>query len=280
MMRYFPIVWPRKNIDGSIPAVSGTGAGHHRVEHYNAAVRPRFHLAELDREAGRGALADDEASHLIRVLRLGVGAEIDVFDGRGAMYRAAVAALTRDAVRVTILEAVAPAPEPAVRVTVAMSVLKGDKMDSVVRDVTMMGAAVVQPIVSTRSETSLATLAKAHRAERWQRIAVSSVKQCGRAVVPDIPLPLDLSDWLGRAAAGAALALVEPSAGGGTLLSDVPRREAVNLLVGPEGGWTPEELSMMANAGVTCVSLGARTLRAETAPMVALAALFEAWRAW
>ncbi len=180
----------------------------------------------------------------------------------------------------TILEAVAPAPEPAVRVTVAMSVLKGDKMDSVVRDVTMMGAAVVQPIVSTRSETSLATLAKAHRAERWQRIAVSSVKQCGRAVVPDIPLPLDLSDWLGRAAAGAALALVEPSAGGGTLLSDVPRREAVNLLVGPEGGWTPEELSMMANAGVTCVSLGARTLRAETAPMVALAALFEAWRAW
>ena len=154
-------------------------------------MRPRFHLAELDREAGRGALADDEASHLIRVLRLGVGAEIDVFDGRGAMYRAAVAALTRDAVRVTILEAVAPAPEPAVRVTVAMSVLKGDKMDSVVRDVTMMGAAVVQPIVSTRSETSLATLAKAHRAERWQRIAVSSVKQCGRAVVPDIPLPLE-----------------------------------------------------------------------------------------
>jgi 16S rRNA (uracil1498-N3)-methyltransferase len=278
-MRYFPIVWPRKNIDGSIPAVSGSGAGHRHVEHYNAPVRPRFHLADLDRDVRRGMLADDEASHLIRVLRLGVGAEIDAFDGHGAMYRAAVAALTRDAVSLTILDAVAPAPEPAVRATVAMSVLKGDKMDGVVRDVTMMGATVVQPIVSTRSETSLATLAKAHRAERWQRIAVSSVKQCGRAVVPEIAPALTLPDWLG-AASGATLVLIEPAAGGGRLVSDVPRRDAVNLLVGPEGGWTPAELAMMADAGVTSVSLGARTLRAETAPMVALAALFEAWRAW
>ena len=243
-------------------------------------MRPRFHLAELDQQTGRGALAGDEASHLIRVLRLGVGAEIDAFDGRGSMYRAAVSALTRDVVSLTILGSVAPAPEPAIRVTVAMGVLKSDKMDSVVRDVTMMGAAVVQPIVSMRSETTLATLAKAHRAERWQRIAVSSVKQCGRAVVPGIPLPLNLSDWLGRAAPDATLALVEPSAGGGRVLSELPRRDVVNLLVGPEGGWTPEELSLMEEAGVTSVSLGARTLRAETAPLVALAAVFEAWRAW
>jgi 16S rRNA (uracil1498-N3)-methyltransferase len=243
-------------------------------------VRPRFHLADLDRQAGRGTLADDEASHLIRVLRLRVGDEIDAFDGRGGMYRASVAELTRDAVSLTITETVAPAPEPAIRVTVAMSVLKGDKMDGVVRDVTMMGAAAVQPIVSTRSEISLATLARAHRAERWQRIAVSSVKQCGRAVVPDIALPLNLADWLEHAASKSTLVLVEPSAGAGTMLSDVRRHEAVNLLVGPEGGWTPEEILMMARAGVTSVSLGARTLRAETAPMVGLAALFEAWRAW
>jgi 16S rRNA (uracil1498-N3)-methyltransferase len=280
MMRYFPIVWPRKNIDGSIPAVCEARADHPGVEHYNAPVRPRFHLAEFDQRSGRGALADDEASHLIRVLRLGVGAEIDAFDGRGGMYRAAVSALTRDAVSLTILGAVAAAPEPAIGVTVAMSVLKGDKMDSVVRDVTMMGAAVVQPIVSARSEMSLATLARAHRAERWQRIAVSSVKQCGRAVVPDIRHPLNLSDWLGDAASGATLALVEPAAGGGRRFSELPSQVAVNLLVGPEGGWTPEELSMMADAGVATVSLGARTLRAETAPLVALAALFEAWRAW
>ena len=209
-----------------------------------------------------------------------VGAEIDAFDGHGGMYRASVAALTRDAVSLTILGPVEPAPEPAVRVTIAMSVLKGDKMDSVVRDVTMMGAAAVQPIVSARSETTLATLARAHRAERWQRIAVSSVKQCGRAVVPGISPPLSLSDWLGRADASTTLTLVEPSAGTGRILSELPRQTAVHLLVGPEGGWTPEELEMMAHAGVTSVSLGARTLRAETAPLVALAALFEAWRAW
>ena len=74
--------------------------------------------------------------------------------------------------------------------------------------------------------------------------------------------------------------MVEPSAGGGSALSDLASRDAVNVVIGPEGGWTPDELSMMAEAGVTRVSLGARTLRAETAPLVALAALFEAWRAW
>ena len=77
-----------------------------RVEHYNAAVRPRFHLADSI-GSGRGALADDEASHLVRVLRLGVGAEIEVFDGRGGMWRAAVAALDARRGRVTILEPVA-----------------------------------------------------------------------------------------------------------------------------------------------------------------------------
>ena len=252
---------------------------------YNAAVRPRFHLATFDRDALRGTLIDDEASHLIRVLRMGIGAEVDVFDGRGGMFRASVSALARDAVSVTIVEEVAPAPEPVVAVTVAMSVLKGDKMDAVVRDVTMMGAVKIQPVISKRSETSLMALARAHRIDRWQRIAVSSVKQCGRAVVPDIATPVSLETFLRSAPSTAGsradkLALVEPAAGEGRLFSEIARLPRLHLLVGPEGGWSPDELTMMASAGVTSVSLGGRTLRGETAPLVALAALYEAWRAW
>jgi 16S rRNA (uracil1498-N3)-methyltransferase len=196
------------------------------------------------------------------------------------MFRATVTALAREAVTVDIAEAIAPAPEPGVRVTIAVSVLKGDKMDCVVRDLAMMGAAGIQPVVSTRSESSLTALARAHRGERWQRIAVSSVKQCGRAVLPEIASPLMLEDWLGRPRPGATLVLVEPSAGVGRTLLDIPRTAEVALLVGPEGGWTPAELSMMNAASVSSISLGGRTLRADTAPLVALAALFEAWRAW
>jgi 16S rRNA (uracil1498-N3)-methyltransferase len=228
---------------------------------------------------------DDEANHLIRVLRLGIGAEVDVFDGRGGMFRASVSAVSRDSVSLAIAGKAAHAPEPAVAATVVMSVLKGDKMDTVVRDVTMMGALSIQPVVSARSEISLTALARAHRTDRWQRIAIASVKQCGRAVVPGIAPPVSLEQCLRAEPPGAGLpvariALVEPSAGHARSFSDVPKLPAIDLLIGPEGGWSPDELEMMSRAGVTSVSLGGRTLRAETAPLVALAALYEAWGAW
>ena len=169
--------------------------------------------------------------------------------------------------------------------TVAVSVLKGDKMDGVVRDAVMMGATAVQPVVATRSEVTLAgDAASAHRGRRAGSASRSpSVKQCGRAVVPGVRAAARLvrrgSDAPTRSAALAA---------GGTLggwrhagCTELPRSDVVHLLVGPEGGWTPEESEACARAGCDgSVSLGARTLRAEIAPLVALAACSRRWRAW
>src|SRR5690606_23801452 len=149
----------------------------------------------------------------------------------------------------------APAPECGVAITLAQAVLKGDKMDDVVRDATMMGVAAIQPLLTTRTEISRATLERAHRRERWERIAVSSVKQCGRAVVPSIHEPLDVAA-LPDALAGhrlpvPAFVLVEPSAaatGAGAALREIesaPPREAT-IVIGPEGGWTPAELEALA----------------------------------
>jgi len=242
-------------------------------------VRPRFYVPDLD-SSGHATLSAEEAGHLVRVLRLGAGAEIDVLDGRGGMFHAKVVEAARAAVRITIVGPAPAAAEPHTRVTLVMSVLKGDKMDDVVRDAAMMGVAVVQPVVSARSEVSLAALRRGHRAERWTRIAIASVKQSGRAVVPAVEEPVDLASWIANRSAEPVLVLREPAAGMARPLRDATRSRAVQLLVGPEGGWAGEELAAFDAAGFDAVSLGARTIRADAAPVVAMAALFEAWEAW
>lgn len=253
-------------------------------------MRPRFFLPNVA-DTGVGLLPEDEASHLTRVLRLGVGDEIDVFDGAGHMFRARVESVEGARVAVRTLGAAPAAPEAAVRVTLVMAVLKGDKMDDVVRDATMMGVVVLQPVVSARSEVRVASLARARRVERWRRIAVSSAKQCGRAIVPDVRPPVELKTWIVESADRTdvgrprpkrqpAIVFQEPSLGGTTALRDLPRADAVQLVVGPEGGWSEDEHAAFEAAGFRAVSLGGRTLRADVAPLVAMAAVFEAWQGW
>src|SRR5688500_3673877 len=181
-MRYFPTVCPRKNIG---------------ADEYTLRVRPRFHVPGVDADAAgehaRVELPEDEAEHLVRVLRFGVGDHVDVFDGRGHIWRAEVVQVGKKSASVQLLERGIAAPELAVDLSLVVSILKGDKMDEVVRDAVMLGISAIRPVISERSETSLAAMARGSRIARWQRIAVSSAKQCGRAVVPAVhdAAPLD-----------------------------------------------------------------------------------------
>jgi 16S rRNA (uracil1498-N3)-methyltransferase len=149
----------------------------------------RFFAPAAGVPGDRILLPVDEAEHLTRVLRLSSGDNVRVFNGRGAEFEAVVDTADREGVRLTIGAPCVPAPEPRVAFTLAQAVLKGDKMDDVVRDAVMIGVAAIHPIVTARSEISLASLARGRRRERWERIAVSSAKQCGRAVVPSIAEP-------------------------------------------------------------------------------------------
>ena len=155
----------------------------------------------------------------------------------------AVAAASRDRVQVDLLERVTPVPEARVPLTLVQAVLKGDKMDDVVRDATMMGVAAIEPIVTahtiarTKDESGRGT-------ERWSRVAVSSAKQCRRATVPAIARARPYSEWLAGGGVGLRLILVEPSAGAAGdqslhLLED-HAPAALALLVGPEGGWSAD----------------------------------------
>ncbi len=245
-------------------------------------MNARFHAPDA-RSGAIVRLSEDEGRHLARVLRLKAGDRVAVFDGRGAEFEAVVEQVLGDSVDVHVGASKPAAAEPRVALTLAQAVLKGDKMDDVVRDAVMMGVAAVQPIMTTRSEVSRATLERAHRRERWQRIAVVSAKQCGRAVVPAILDPLDVASLPDAIAArrlpAPAFLLVEPSA-----IVDVaalgeldvtPPREAM-LVVGPEGGWTAAEIDMLAGA-CRPVGIGSRTIRADAMATVATAALFSKW---
>ena len=143
------------------------------------------------------------------MLRLGAGARVLVFDGRGTQYLARIATAAKDSVTLSLLEPAPPAPEPRVRLTLAQAVLKGDKMDAVIRDATMMGVSAVIPLITERTVIPRSAVELGRVRERWHRIAVASAKQCGRAIVPEIGPPERLTDLfeapeVARRAAAAA----------------------------------------------------------------------------
>jgi 16S rRNA (uracil1498-N3)-methyltransferase len=243
-----------------------------RSQGYNRRVTARFY-APAAAAGATVALPDDEAQHLTRVLRLAAGAPVRVFDGAGHEFNGVVERVGKSEVLVAVGEAgPASAPELRVELALAQAVLKADKMDDVVRDAVMMGVAAIQPIVTARTEMSLAALERSRRRERWQRIAVSSAKQCGRATVPAVREPAAF-------APSSGLMFVEPGAFPGALGvrdTERPQSAGATIIIGPEGGWAPEEIERAAGH-CRLVTLRGPTLRADAMALVAIAALLTAW---
>ncbi len=242
-------------------------------------MRPRFHVPGVDPAADCVELPEDEAEHLVRVLRLGVGDGVDIFDGRGRIWRAEIVQTGKKSASVRLLEPGTPARELGMRLSLVVSVLKGDKMDEVVRDAVMLGVTGIRPMISDRSETSIAAMTRNSRIARWQRIAVSSAKQCGRAVVPGIQDAVPLDWYLKEKVEGVRVMCVEPSAALGEVrgVQAIPRPVAADVIIGPEGGWAMSEVAAAHDSGAILMSLGGRTLRADAAPIVALTALLTTW---
>jgi 16S rRNA (uracil1498-N3)-methyltransferase len=246
-------------------------------------VHARFFAPDAHASGDVVSLPDDEAEHLTRVLRLTRGDAIVVFNGRGLAFEATVHRARKGGAEVLIGQPSTAAPEARVAITLVQAVLKGDKMDDVVRDAVMIGVAAIQPIVTARSEIAAAPLARGRRRERWERIAVSSAKQCGRAVVPIVfpPEPFEAVAAFAddRQLPGPMMMLVEPRATTAAVplgeLDGQPPREA-SLLIGPEGGWTPGEIEA-ASEQCRLVTLGGRTIRGDAMALVAVAALFAKW---
>ena len=241
---------------------------------------PRFLAADLDAISGSATLSPEETHHLTSVLRLRFGDEVAVFDGNGREYRARIERVSRDGAQPRLVEEVPAAPEPAVRLTLAQSVLKGDRMDDVVRDATMMGVAAIEPIVTERT-IARGAVRDGRGGDRWRRIAIASAKQCRRAVLPVVGAGTPFLDWIVQDSAALRVLLVEPEAASpghplSALRGDAPPVSAT-VAVGAEGGWTVEEIDAAIRAGWVPITLGRRTLRADAVPIVAIGVLQALW---
>jgi 16S rRNA (uracil1498-N3)-methyltransferase len=232
-------------------------------------------------EKGDVTLPEDESRHLARVLRLKPGDEIAIFDGRGHEALARVQEISGTQVVVRSVASRQPAPEPKHSLTLAQALLKSDKMDDVIRDAVMLGVASVQPFVSKRAEVPRAALRTGARHDRWNRTAISSVKQCGRAVIPPILETLDFEAVLKRTSGRTCVMLVEPSAVGAddrglrSIEGTAPADPVI--IIGPEGGWEPDEVNAARDAGVSLVTFAGATLRADAAGAAAIAVLRYMW---
>jgi 16S rRNA (uracil1498-N3)-methyltransferase len=245
-------------------------------------VHARFYAPDASAPGGVVSLPRDEAEHLSRVLRLSAGDAIRVFNGRGDEFDGVIAGVHRRAVSVEIGAKRQATPELSVPITLAAAVLKADTMDTVIRDAVMLGAAGIQPIVAARTGTTLAALERGRRRDRWERVAIASTKQCGRAVLTGVRAPCTfdaLVTALGEAPAGVAFLFVEPDAPGRAsplaALPSVPP-PAATIVIGPEGGWSYEEIERGSRV-CRVVTMRTPTIRASAMPAVAIAALLAHW---
>lgn len=235
---------------------------------------PRFHVPEAAPGA-RLHLPEHTAHHAREVLRLRAGAPVRIFDGEGNEYDATLDSIARDGVTARLGGATPPQPESPLRVTLALSPLKGDLMEWVIQKATELGVAEVRPVVLTRTDAVARPALRGSRQERWEKVASGAAEQCGRAVVPRIGQTTTLDALLAEGFQGLRIVLATGEAL--PLRSVEPRPSSVLALVGPAGGFDPHELAQLAAAHVAPVSLGPRVLRAETAAVATVAALQLLW---
>jgi 16S rRNA (uracil1498-N3)-methyltransferase len=216
----------------------------------------------------RAILTGNHAEHLARVLRARVGQEFDIATGL-AVRKSRIISIAESRVEFELGEEVPAAT--AAKITLALAVFKFDRMEWAIEKCTELGVAHIVPVIAQRTDKHLAAAA-IKRTERWRRIARQAAEQSRRAAPPEIAAPAELPEALGLPGdARIVLAESEAKAVLRDVLESLPQEAEIVLAVGPEGGWTIEELQSFQQAGWTSASLGRTVLRAETAAIAATA---------
>lgn len=213
-----------------------------------------------------------------QVLRLAPGDAITLFDGRGGSHAATLVELGKRHAVARIGAHDAAEAEPPFRVTLAQGLAGGDKMDWLIEKAVELGVDAIQPLQATRSVVRLSGERAQKRQAHWQALVQAACEQCGRNRLPQVAPVANFETWLAQSGGAGARLLVSPRAQQSLPAFVAERREAliangVTLLIGPEGGLSPEEEQAARQAGFTGVSLGPRILRTETAGLACLATL-------
>jgi len=216
-------------------------------------------------------LSDAAAHHVLKVLRLRIGDPLVLFDGRGVDFAAEIVSCVRSRVRVRVLEEQPGVVESPLQVTLVQAVSRTERMDWTIQKATELGVHAIAPVLTTRSVVRLDGAQALRKLEHWRSIIVNACEQCGRSTLPLIHEPQPLSSYLERSSPGARI-LLDPS--GTQELGATPAGDgAIEMLIGPEGGFETAELAHARLAGFVAMKLGPRILRTETAGVAALAIL-------
>jgi len=217
--------------------------------------------------AGAATLTGDEARHLTRVLRAKVGDAVVLFDGMGHEWSARIVSIGRDRVELDTAEPLSNPPANGIPLTLAVALPKGERQKWMVEKLTELGAARLVPLETTRGVAEATASAQA----RLERVVIEACKQCGRNTRMEISSGRSLDRLLAAVPADACVVIAHPD--GRPLTADIVPAAALEViaLVGPEGGFTDQELTAAEHAGVIRISLGPHILRVETAA-IALAA--------
>ncbi|MBD5802079.1 Ribosomal RNA small subunit methyltransferase E [Azoarcus sp. Aa7] len=224
--------------------------------------------------SGEIQLPEALAHHAARVLRLRDGDPVVLFDGTGGEIPA-VLRLCGKQCFAELQARRGVERESPLRLVLVQALASGDKMDWIVQKAVELGVAAVVPVQAERSVLRLAGERAAKRVEHWQQVAVSACEQSGRNRVPVVAPIAGLRDYLARPCEGVRL-ILDPAATQRLLDARRPAGE-VHLLIGPEGGWSDDELAACRSAGCAGMGLGPRVLRTETAGLAAVAALQAVW---
>lgn len=223
-------------------------------------------------------ISTDETHHLTHVLRMTPGDQAFVFDGCGREYKCTFRNIIDGRAHLDINEALSDVIESPVQVTLAQALAKGEKFDLIIQKATELGVSRINPLMTRYAAIKLDDQLITRRLERWRRISLEALKQCGRRRLVEIAAPLTLPQFLDSEArvldSEARATLLLFSERGGVAIREalegLPKSTPIVALIGPEGGWSEDELNLADQHGAKPVSLGPRVLRTETAAVVAI----------
>ena len=218
-------------------------------------------------------LPESAATHLVRVLRAGVGDRCVLFNGDGRDYQAHIVAAGKREVLVAIDAGTTVDNESPLHIVLLQALARGEKMDLILQKATELGVVGFVPVASERSEVRLDADRVDKRLGHWRSVVGAACEQCGRAIVPEVTAPAPLAAAMQKLPPDPVRLLLDPEATQSVGRLDLARDHGVILAIGPEGGWSPRDREVLRTAGFDGIRLGPRILRTETAGLAAISAL-------
>lgn len=235
----------------------------------------RFYADERGIQGDTAWLCEEDARHAARVLRMKVGENCELF-ADGKRFACQIAAITADDVQLSVT-AELPSTEAKLRITLYQGLPKADKMELIVQKAVELGACAVVPVAMSRCVVQLSDKDGRKKQERWQKIAREACKQSGRCEMMPVEAPISFKQLLSRLAEHGAAIVPWEDARSYSLSrfhQEHPDVTDLAIVIGPEGGMSPEEIARMKESACLSVTLGPRILRTETAGLCAMSALF------